>query len=584
MKKIFSIALAIALAFSVVAPVATSAQSMSNAFNTNLKLGARGADVVMLQSFLESKGLLTMPAGVAKGYFGGLTKSAVVAFQISMGVTPASGYFGPLTRATANADTTGTTTTTTCPAGFTCTANAGTTTTVTTSGVEGTADLRLAPTPTDNSNIRTQNDVSVYGVEVRARIAPVAVQTMDLNVVVSTNSNYSSQENPSTLINTIKVWDGSSVIATVPVNSSTFVKDSDGVYYVRISGLNFLVAQDVTKNLVVSFSTNSIDTARYVKIKGYGNSSIRTVSGNGISSFYSISGFERQHTFQKPGTSTLTLSSAGTTLRSQNYRSNGVDDLIDIPVATFNLKSQSGDSKLVSITASTTASGTAPSRLGLYNGSTLLKEVNLTSGNAVFNNLDTISGSTIPGTDSPVTFTIKASYPSTVTNGSYSSTTVNVVTYEKPNGTTDTASGSAVSSANQYVYSKAAMITLAGTPTITAQNAAISGGTSTVTAVFPLNIAARGGNVIIPGNADVTVTFSNGQTATALNTSVVTIPNNNIADGSSANVTVTAKSAGFAAGLYNAAITSISWNAGNGTTTQTYGLDDFKTSAAANQQ
>ena len=119
MKKILTAALAFALAFSVVAPVATSAQSMTTttttnaSFTMNLTIGSRGADVVMLQSFLESKGLLTMPAGVAKGYFGALTKSAVVAYQISRGVVPASGYFGPLTRASANADTSSSSTTTT---------------------------------------------------------------------------------------------------------------------------------------------------------------------------------------------------------------------------------------------------------------------------------------------------------------------------------------------------------------------------------------------------------------------------------------------------------------------------------------
>ena len=40
-----------------------------------------------------------MPAGVAYGYFGNLTKAAVAAYQTSVGITPAVGYFGPITRA-----------------------------------------------------------------------------------------------------------------------------------------------------------------------------------------------------------------------------------------------------------------------------------------------------------------------------------------------------------------------------------------------------------------------------------------------------------------------------------------------------
>lgn len=596
MKKILTAVLALALAFSVVAPVATSAQSMTNAFNANLKQGARGADVVALQSFLESKGLLTMPAGVAKGYFGALTKSAVVAYQISRGVVPASGYFGPLTRASANADTAPATTTTTstvagCAAGAMFSSTTGqactsttTTTTTTTSGVEGTLDVRLATTPADNSNIRTQTDVPVYGLEFRARIGDVAVQTVDLKVAVTGTGS----ENPATLINTIKVWDGSTVIATVPVNTTTFTKDQNQVYYYRISGLNFLVPKDVTKVLTFSFSTNSIDTTRTVVVSGYNSSSVRAVSGNGISSFYDASGLSRSHSFLKPGSSTLTLSAAGTTLRSANFRVNGNDVLEKVTVATFNLKSQSGASKLLTVNATTVANGTYPTQYYLYNGSTLVKSVSATSTIA-FINLDTAAaGNVVPQSETPTTYTIKADFPASTTNGTFASTTVTSVSYETPAGNSSTTSAT-ISNANQYVYTKAAIITLKSAPTITVSNPSVTTGTTTMTATFALNIQALGGNVVLPSNADFTVVFSNGTNYTATSTvaggsiSVVTIPNNAISDGSSADVTVTASANGTLAltnGLYNAALGSIVWNAGNGSTTQTYGLDDFKTSSA----
>ena len=280
----------------------------------------------------------------------------------------------------------------------------------------------------------------------------------------------------------------------------------------------------------------------------------------------------------------MTVTSATTPLRSQNYRVNGNDPVLGVTLATFNLKSETGDSTLLTVNSTTTASGTLPTTLYLYQGSTQLSSKTVgTNGVVVFNNLDTASGNVV-SQNTIQTYTIKADFPANTANATFASTTVGTVIYQTPNGNTDTAAGSVVTSANQYVYTKAAVIALAGTPTITATNASITGGTSSVTAIFPLSITAQGGNVILPGNADVTVTFSNGQTATALNTVVATIPNNDIADGSTANVTVTAKSVGFAAGLYNAAITSIKWNAGNGTTTQTYGLEDFKTASAANQQ
>jgi peptidoglycan hydrolase-like protein with peptidoglycan-binding domain len=69
---------------------------------TNLGLGARGSDVIALQTTLEAKGFLVLPNGVAKGYFGNITKTALAKYQRSLGVH-ASGYYGQLTRASMKA-------------------------------------------------------------------------------------------------------------------------------------------------------------------------------------------------------------------------------------------------------------------------------------------------------------------------------------------------------------------------------------------------------------------------------------------------------------------------------------------------
>ncbi len=64
----------------------------------SLSIGDRGADVVVLQTALEQRGFLIMPSGVAKGFFGGLTRIAVSKYQSSVGL-PLVGVFGALTRA-----------------------------------------------------------------------------------------------------------------------------------------------------------------------------------------------------------------------------------------------------------------------------------------------------------------------------------------------------------------------------------------------------------------------------------------------------------------------------------------------------
>lgn len=597
MKKILVAVLTLALALTVVAPVAASAQSASGyAFNTNLTIGSRGADVIALQSFLESKGLLTMPAGVAKGYFGTLTKSAVRAYQLARAITPAAGYFGPITRAQVMGEvsTGGTTTTTTtsagCPAGALFNSMTGascttTTTTTTTSGVEGNLDVRLAPTPANNANIQTSNDVPVYGIEAKATIGNVAIQTIDLEVSSTVQSSPTSVENPGTLINTIKVWDGSSVIATIPVNSASFTKDSSNVYYVRISGLNFMVAKDTTKTLTISFSTNgSIDTDRVIVIDGYGTNSLRAVSGNGISSFYSLNALTRTHTFKKPGTATLTLSAASSPLRSQNYQIKTDNGVQGAPVLTFNVKSETGDSKITNVYASTTyTTGGAPTTLYLYDGSTLLASKSVVSSGTLidFDNL-----SVVVAKDVTKTLTVKADYPSSVTAASFASTTVSRVSFEKPNGTTATASGSQVFGVNNYVYAAAPQFVLVGTPTITKVSNQ-NGSTTEMSASFTFNVTALGGAMTQPTSSTFTVYAATNTTNLILATvgTPVTIPNNNISDGSTAQVTVTATlptASVVNSGQYGFVIGSTTWTVGStGPITQTWGLDDFKTPATS---
>lgn len=60
-------------------------------------MGSRGEHVTVLQKFLIEKGFLTLPTGAVHGYYGSMTKKAVMAYQESIGVNP-TGFFGPKTR------------------------------------------------------------------------------------------------------------------------------------------------------------------------------------------------------------------------------------------------------------------------------------------------------------------------------------------------------------------------------------------------------------------------------------------------------------------------------------------------------
>ena len=86
------------------AKLAAPATTLSaSTFPRTLSLGDSGVDVSALQTALEQKGFLTMPAGVATGYFGALTSAAISAYQTSAGL-PVVGIFGPATRTKLIAD------------------------------------------------------------------------------------------------------------------------------------------------------------------------------------------------------------------------------------------------------------------------------------------------------------------------------------------------------------------------------------------------------------------------------------------------------------------------------------------------
>ena len=61
----------------------------------DLKTGRRGMDVTALQNLLG--------VSPATGYFGELTKAAVIKYQMNRGISPATGYVGAKTRASLNA-------------------------------------------------------------------------------------------------------------------------------------------------------------------------------------------------------------------------------------------------------------------------------------------------------------------------------------------------------------------------------------------------------------------------------------------------------------------------------------------------
>lgn len=77
---------AAALLFLAVVSVATVASAHT------IGIGSRGNAVVELQDYLEEKNFLVIPRGVTPGYFGNLTRSAVLRYQASVGIRQTGTY------------------------------------------------------------------------------------------------------------------------------------------------------------------------------------------------------------------------------------------------------------------------------------------------------------------------------------------------------------------------------------------------------------------------------------------------------------------------------------------------------------
>lgn len=78
-------------------------------FTKNLSLGMKGSEVLSLQKYLNSRGYKVAIVGPGSpgsetSYFGPATKSALIKFQIAKSITPAVGFFGPITRGIVNAN------------------------------------------------------------------------------------------------------------------------------------------------------------------------------------------------------------------------------------------------------------------------------------------------------------------------------------------------------------------------------------------------------------------------------------------------------------------------------------------------
>jgi hypothetical protein len=257
-----------------VAFVAVASTAGAATFTRSLTVGSTGADVTALQTWLNANGYLTV---APTGYFGTMTQAAVAKFQAANGITPAAGYFGPITQAkweAVAAGSTGSTGSTVpgCTAGAMYSSTTGapctgsSTGSSSLSGTDGSiSDVTVLSQYSDEEVGEGDEDVKVYGFEVEAsNDGDIALRSVKVEFDPAANDSGDSSHLDD-YISGVKVWMGDKEIGSADVDA--FNEESDDTYTKTITlKSGTVVKSDDTEKFYItvdganSFDSSDIDT------------------------------------------------------------------------------------------------------------------------------------------------------------------------------------------------------------------------------------------------------------------------------------------------------------------------------------
>jgi len=404
-KKLIAIALAGIFALSIVAPAKADTLSDLQAqitalmaqiaalqgqqstgmvcFNTDLKLGMKSDDVKNLQ--------IKLGVTPTSGYFGPITKAAVKAFQTTNGII-STGYVGPLTRAALNTKyctppvTTPTTAPTTAlPAGCTSAVGfspttglpcAGTTTT-TVGPSYGTLSVVSYPVSNPQTTWYGANTYEVVAGQYKATGSDITVKKVAIKTTSDTATAF-----PWQAFTTISVWDGATKLAELPVISANAIETTFGqIYTFNISGFNLVIPNGQQKVLTVKVTTvanppTAVTTASFWKFDLLTDVVYTDTAGVTYSTVTGSAVTLDNVTLTSSQQATLTVTSAtDNPLAGNVIGSTSATTKVD--VLKFNIKAENVNSTLTSGTIKVTDDGSIVkdayvTSLELWDGSTLV--------------------------------------------------------------------------------------------------------------------------------------------------------------------------------------------------------------------
>jgi hypothetical protein len=568
-------------------------------FTRTLKAGMSGNDVKCLQALLN--------VSPQTGYFGPLTKAAVVKFQedhadeilAPLGLTKGTGVVGPSTRAELNKMVSG------APQVQIPTVEqaksiwdmfvealkkelgvAPTTPTAPTAGEEGTLTAEAMAVPTNVTVYEGDQNVAVMAFKVKAKNSAITIDRVDLTFNAGGSIVYR-------YINHVSVYDGNNAVKGMDLNSSTMDK-SGSDYTVRLSGLNVKVEKDSEKVLTVKVSAVPVypsggPSSMTVQIAGNG---IRGTDAAGIQQYAPTPAGVFSKSFSLAGVETGSVeASLNSNSPKEGIQIVSEDDDTEITLAAFDLKAKKQNVTIDTVTVNATASVTSSViALRLYDGSTLLSEKTPSSFSAAGTTTVTFDGDMEidVAKDTTKTLTVKALIAKNTNNATYIVALASVSgTDANENGIT--VSGTPVSGETQYVYTKAPVISNISAQVDAKDNNATTGA-ETIVGKITFSVTAKGSNIYISASSTDLAVKAEPSSGTAQDVSNVVLSTSadkgnwgyKVPKDQTVSFTVDATKVPGSAGYWRIAITQLKWNttdSGTNTTTWTnnWAVKDLKT-------
>jgi hypothetical protein len=239
------------------------------------------------------------------------------------------------------------------------------------------------------------------------------------------------------------------------------------------------------------------------------------------------------------------------------------------------VKSEGSPSTITGFIVGTENLSAAPTTLRIYSNQSWDP-----LGSSSSTTLSTISSNAVIATDTATTFTLSADFP-TGTSG-WCVGRILGIRVEQDGISKDIPTPDGIYGPDRRFFGGIATWMMTAAPT-TSTTSDQNGNTTSMTAVFTLQVEADGLDLAQPTGKDFVVTVNAGPNCAALCDSVVstTIPSGPIADGSVKTITVTATILGAHVpgnGQYRFAIKQINWGSNpNAQISQYWGIEDFMT-------